>query len=101
LINTVDTFKSLLNNLIIEEENLYEKYKRYIDNNDNLNKMLIFGERQNLLNKIIQQLSIPYLETIEMEIYNINHYIQYLKITNSNLRIKIEQFEMINNKYDD
>jgi hypothetical protein len=90
-----------LSNLILEEENLYNKYKNYINDNDNLNKMLIFGERQNLLNKLIQQLSIPYLETIEMEIYNINHYIQYLKITNSNLLIKIEQFEMINNKYDD
>ncbi len=90
-----------MSNLILEEENLYNKYKNYINDNDNLNKMLIFGERQNLLNKLIQQLSIPYLETIEMEIYNINHYIQYLKITNSNLLIKIEQFEMINNKYDD
>lgn len=85
---------------MIEEEELFSKYNKLLDNNDYLSQMILTSERQGLLTRFIQHLTTPYLESLESEIYNINHYIRFLQNNNNNLKKKIDQFQKMNNSID-
>lgn len=100
MITSAATYKNIIKNLIIEEEELFNKYNKMIEKNDYLSKMIINSERQGLLTRLIQQLSTPYIESLEIELYNVHHYIKFLKDTNSLIRKKIDQFEKVHNNYD-
>jgi hypothetical protein len=79
---------------------LYSSYSKHLDKNDYLSQMTLTSERQGLLTRFIQYLTTPYLQSIESEIYNINHYITFLHVNNNNLKKKIDQFEKMNNYID-
>lgn len=100
LVNSANTYKSIIDNLMIEEEELYSKYSKLLDKNDYLSQMILTSERQGLLTRIVQHLTTPYLLSLESEIYNINHYINFLQNNNNNLKKKIDQFEKMNNYID-
>jgi len=100
LMNLALSYKNILNNLIIEEEELFIKYKNLLEKNDYLSQMMLAGERQGLLTRLIQHLTSPYLESIDSEIYNIDHYVNFLQNNNDNLKNKINQFEKMNNYID-
>ena len=97
MINSASTYKNIIQNLIKEEDDLYKKYNSMINKDDYLSQIVLVSERQGLLAKLLQQLSAPFIESLEIEIYNIYHYIIYLKSTNVLLRKLIDDYEKVTN----
>ena len=79
---------------------MYSRYSNFLDKNDYLSQMTLTSERQGLLTRFIQYLTTPYLQSMETEIYNIDHYITFLQFNNNILKKKIDQFEKMNNYID-
>jgi len=100
LINSAATYKNIIKNLLIEEEDLYLKYDKFLEKNDFLSQMVLTSERQGLLTRFIQQITTPYTESLDNEIYNIHNYIIFLQNNNSVLKKKIDQFEKMTNYMD-
>ena len=92
MINSASTYKNIIQNLIKEEDDLYKKYNSMINKDDYLSQIVLVSEA-----KLLQQLSAPFIESLEIEIYNIYHYIIYLKSTNVLLRKLIDDYEKVTN----
>jgi BRCA1/BRCA2-containing complex subunit 3 len=94
--NSASTFSNILKNLLIEEEEQYNKEILNIDKDDYLNYLLISSNRQSLLTKIIQNISVPYLNALNSEIENSKNYLLYIKELNFSLKKMIKSYEDIN-----
>ena len=94
--NNAMTFASILQNLLNEEEEQYNKEKEIIDEDDSINKILLYSNRQSLLCKIIQNVSSPYVNSLDSEIENLRNYLEYIKEINMIMRDSIKKFEEFN-----
>ena len=94
--NNAMTFASILQNLLNEEEEQYNKEKEIIDEDDSINKILLYSNRQSLLCKIIQNVSSPYVNSLDCEIENLRNYLEYIKEINMIMRDSIKKFEEFN-----
>ena len=90
------TYSSILKNLLNEEEEQYNKEKDLIDGDDCINNILLMSSRQSLLCKIIQNVSTPYVKSLESEIENLQYYYDFLKEVNNELRQTIKNHEEFN-----
>ena len=94
--NNAMTFASILQNLLNEEEEQYNKEKEIIDEDDSINKILLYSNRQSLLCKIIQNVSSPYINSLDSEIENLRNYLEYIKEINMFMRDSIKKYEEFN-----
>ena len=94
--NNAMTFASILQNLLNEEEEQYNKEKEIIDEDDSINKILLYSNRQSLLCKIIQNVSSPYVNSLDSEIENLRNYLEYIKEINMIMRDSIKKIEEFN-----
>ena len=91
--NNAMTFASILQNLLNEEEEQYNKEKEIIDEDDSINKILLYSNRQSLLCKIIQNVSSPYVNSLDSEIENLRNYLEYINMI---MIYSIKKFEEFN-----
>ena len=94
--NNAITFSSVLQNLLNEEEEQYQKEKELIDDDDFINKILLLSNRQSLLCKIIQNVSTPYVNSLDSEIENLRNYLAYIREINNKMKDNIRNFEQFN-----
>lgn len=94
--NTALTYSSILKNLLNEEEEQYNKEKDLIDGDDCINNILLMSSRQALLCKIIQNVSTPYVKSLNSEIDNLKNYYYYMREINEELKAAIKNHEEFN-----
>ena len=94
--NNAITFSSILKNLLNEEEEQYQKENELIDDDDFINKILLLSNRQSLLCKIIQNVSTPYVNSLDSEIENLRNYLAYIREINNKMKDNIRNFEQFN-----
>jgi hypothetical protein len=94
--NSALAYSSILKNLMIEEEDEYNKFSTQIDKDDYTNNILLFSNRHCLLTKIIQNVSTVYESSLSSEIENLKNYLEYMKESNNILRRTIKNYEDIN-----
>jgi BRCA1/BRCA2-containing complex subunit 3 len=94
--NTASTYSSIMKNILIEEEEQFNKELITIEKTDYLNNIILLSNRQTLFSRIIQSVSQPYVNSVNTEIENMRNYLVHAKELNSNLRKIIRKYEEIN-----
>jgi len=94
--NSAVTFSNIIKNLLLEEEEQFKKDVEKIDKDDFLNNVIISSNRQNLISKIIQTISFPYIDSLESEIENMSNYLAYVKEANNILKNRIKNLKDVN-----
>jgi proteasome lid subunit RPN8/RPN11 len=99
--NSATTFCNILRNLVQEEEEQWYKESSKIDDDDYLNRSILFCNRQILYSKMIQIVSTPYVASVCSEIENLKNLIDYTKNMNFKLKDAINNYEDIYKFKDD
>jgi proteasome lid subunit RPN8/RPN11 len=94
--NSALTFCNILRNLLQEEEDQNKKESSKLEDDDYLNKSIIFCNRNILYSKFIQTVSTPYVTSVYSEIENLKNFIDYVKDMNKKLNNAIKNYKDIN-----
>jgi len=94
--NSPLTFCNILRNLLQEEEEQYKAETSKIEDDDYLNKSIIFCNRNIFYSKLIQTVSTPYVTSVYSEIENLKNFIDYVKDMNIKLNKAINNYKDIN-----
>lgn len=94
--NSANTFANILKNLLLEEEDQYKKDSALIEKDDYINNLIVSSNRQTLLGKIIQNVSSPFISSLNSEIDNMRNYLAHLRDANNKLKILIKSYQDIN-----
>jgi len=99
--NSAITFCNILRNLIQEEEDQFNKELNKIDDDDYLNKSIIFCNRQILYSRLIQTVSTPFVSSVYSEIENLKNLVDHIRDMNLKLKNAIDNYQDINKFKDD
>jgi proteasome lid subunit RPN8/RPN11 len=99
--NSAKTFSTILKNLMEEEEEEFKSECHNIENDDEMNKLLLYSTRISLLSKMLQNVSSQYQSSLNSEYNNMKYYLSYVKELNNRLRMSIKNYEDINKLRDD
>ena len=93
--NSALSVASLLKNLVSEEEEQHIIEANMIDKSDYLNNVVHSCNRQTLLAKILQNVTLNYNTSLVSEIENMKNYLEYLKELKKSLNNKLKSFEEV------
>jgi proteasome lid subunit RPN8/RPN11 len=99
--NTARTYSGVLKNLLEEESDEFNNEIVNVDREDSIGRLNLLNSRQAMFVKIIQNLTDPYLKSLNCEMENMKYYLAFIKEKNNILRNSIKNYEDINRLRDD